>query len=163
MPFENFYEESDKADRRGRALVYTLIFAPIIYIIVLVLFSWYENREAEIKFEQQAERARHVDALCMSLPKPEQFSLVKREPPAGSADIASIIFRYRSERELDEIMPTFRVWFDANGWTADAGWESKFNKGNQSILIETSENYPGIFEIRCYERAPNSLSFEIYD
>jgi len=164
MPFENFYKESDKTDRRWRWLVCAVLLSPIVYVIVLVSFSWYENREAEIEFERQAARARNVDALCTSLPKPEQFSFVRREPPSSSGYIASIIFRYRSERKFEEIMPTFRVWFDNNGWTADKGWNAKFDKGNQSILIQPSESfYLGNFEIWCYERAPGSLSFEIYD
>lgn len=163
MPFDNFYEKFDRAERRWRWFLFcSIIFLPVVYLIVPALYSWYENYIPEMN-EEQAERARHVDALCMGLPRPEQFNFDGRDPFLNRTNITSLTFRYRSERELEEIMPAFRVWFDTNGWTADADWESKFNKGNQSVVIQATKNDWGYFEVWCYERAPNSLSFETYD
>jgi hypothetical protein len=166
MPFDNFYKEFDKAERRWRWLLFcSIIFLPAVYLTVPVIYSsysWYENYKPEVT-EEQAQRERHVDALCMSLPKPEQFNFVDREPFFSSAKVTTVTFNYRSERVLEEMMPTFRVWFEADGWTADAGWKSKFSKGDQTILIQSAENNANIFEIWCSERDPNSPSFEIYD
>jgi hypothetical protein len=158
MPLENFYEESDKARDRWQLKVAAGFFAVVVYLIFgLVLFSNYRE-EKEVR-DTETERIKRVEALCAELPKPENFVFVTRDPPITYKDATAIIFRYQSDRELEEIMPAFTLWFNSHNWKAAANSTSSFTNGYQTITItkfdtEVGEYDPEFanYEIYCYQK-----------
>jgi hypothetical protein len=148
MPFENFYEESDKARRRwlkcfGLAILFGFACWSVYWIGALI-----NEREARSARARADESARNRDALCGSLPEPEGVYFVEN---AGASN-GMTIFRFRSERSLYEITPLYIIWFKRNGWTRDERrGKNYFTNGRQGILILKTGEADYNFEIYCYD------------
>jgi hypothetical protein len=161
MPFENFYEESDKARRRWWKCVG----------LAFLLFTGYwafafstmpdfegdrrtaENLDHAERQWRINERVRQVENLCRYLPTPEKFFLVRQEVPKNFADSTSIVYRYNSNRAPAEIMPSFLLWFNANGWRSISADGLMFKKENQTVSIRVLKPYDFVsgYEIQCLE------------
>jgi hypothetical protein len=164
MSFENFYEESDKADRRwwlflGLAFLLLVIYFFSAYSLFSPLFSTY-SADKQNETPTEFERLRDVDQLCTNLPNPEKFYFVVREVVPIHDGATAVIYRYQSNRDLDEIMPTFLVWFGSNDWKYEKNCETGFKKGNQRISIRNVGFPDANYEIYCQEE---KISFGIYD
>ena len=162
MPFENFYDESDKAARRWRKILVLAFFLLVTYFTVsLWMVSRFDDGdESENQISEKIERLRRVDELCTNLPKPEKFYFVRRDKPIYNTNATAIKYYYKSDRGIEEIMPTFIVWFGANGWKPAPENEHSFRKGLQTVTIKTNydDDYYDNYEIYCYEK-----SFKAYD
>lgn len=164
MPFENFYQESDKARRRfwkGFGLAF-LLFIGYWAFAPSALLDLESNRNlteyTSTKEFNEKERARRVDDLCRYLPRPEQFDFISSYESAGfessaSFDSSTVIYRYKSERVADEIMPAFLIWFDENGWRLIPN-TSTYEKGKQTVYISVSFDGGAFtqYEIYCAEK-----------
>ena len=161
MPFENFYKEADKTARRWRRVLAVAFLLVIGYLSIPFFIAWIAGPETVEEIPAGAERMRRVDALCSNLPKPEQFYFIERDPPIDYGGATGVTYRYKSDRDLEEIMPAFIVWFGENGWRPLGESNSEFRKGFQTVTIRTnSDYYYGNYEIYCYD---STLSFGLYD
>ena len=179
MPFDNFYEESDKAARRWWKC----------FGLAFLLFAGYwavglsiapepppveqpsrETRPPRIAepppvANGDKERLRRVHELCATLPKPEKFYLTGAETLVDSADSTLVRYAFKSKREWDELLPAFLIWLDADGWKALPSNSSTFTKNNQSIAFSTVLKDSANYEIYCSEKPGKgeAVSFGIYD
>jgi hypothetical protein len=119
----------------------------------LMIFSNY--REEQKERDTEAERIKSLDALCGGLPKPENFNFVTRERPISYKNGTAIIFRYQSDREMEEVMPAFTVWFDSHNWKPVINSASSFTNGFQTITITK-------FDLSFGEYDPEFANYEIY-
>ncbi len=143
MPLENIYEISDRIDLTRLKIAGLLV----LLILGWVLFgAWNisrDLREVAAAGTPEADRLRSVDALCTDLPKPEKFYFVNREPPTEVSGRTSVVYRFRSERSPEEIMPAIIVRLGENGWTFKPNSESLlsvFKRANQTIAVSNSES-----------------------
>jgi len=159
MPFENFYEESDKFRRRwwkcfGAAI---LLFVGYWTFSLLVISKTDGKRNtaeySDTEDFNQKERARRVDDLCRYLPLPEQFYLIEKDLPKHFRDSTSIVYRYASDRSPNEITPFFVIWFNDRGWSSTANGGSIFIKDKQMVQISVLKPFDAVsdYEIQCYE------------
>jgi hypothetical protein len=169
MPLENFYKESDQAARHGRFIL-GLVFVLVALYFVSVYF-FYKTAVPEDSSEYQpemptaADRLRNVDALCTNLPRPEKFFFLGRGEPIFYSQATAIVYRYKSERDFEELMPVFTLWFGENGWKSAEDNQS-FKKGTQRISILYTNDYDGkYYDFYCFEEksSPSGISFGIYD
>ncbi len=158
MPLDNFYEEKDKAAYRWRNTVGLAFLALAVYLIFGYWF-FANNQEEQAVRQKEADRIAHIDALCTNLPLPENFRFVMRNNPISYNDGTAIVYRYKSDRELEEIMPAFLVWFRANGWKPAGDDSSSFTKGEQTVSIRKPDYDFANYEIYCHE---NEISFGIH-
>ncbi|MEP6901144.1 MAG: hypothetical protein ABJA66_05300 [Actinomycetota bacterium] len=160
MPFGNFYDKSDKeTSRHWKSVVLTFSLLAIVFISVYGLYMIREDYITE--YVKESARIKHVDALCTNLPKPLLFNFVNGEKPVSDNNNATeIIYHYQTERDLKVIMPQFLAWFSSNGWKRNPNNELIFTKGNQTISIESGDNYFTHYDISCSEE---EISFGIYD
>lgn len=117
MPFENFYKESDKANRLWWKCVGAGILLFAGYWVLGLLFL--PTFESDVKPDEallRTERLRRVKELCESVPKPELFNFLTETLPEHNDSMTIVDYNYRSKRSFDEVMPLFLVWFDSNGW-----------------------------------------------
>src|SRR5437762_37404 len=132
MPFDNFYEESDKARRRWWkyiGLAFLLLSAYWAFALLVLpdfegdrkMAEEWKIRESETEDFNKTERARRVDDLCFYLPKPEQFDFIGKDLPNHFNGSTSIAYRYASNRSPEEIMPFFLIWLKDNGWKSING------------------------------------------
>lgn len=118
MLFENLYQEADKAIRRrwlisfGAALLLFLCYTANAWITAAAR-DIYSPSEESLREARQYLKA---SALCSELPTPEQFRRMNPATPRSASLAAQVFHHYHSEREFDEIIPTFLVWFESNGW-----------------------------------------------
>jgi hypothetical protein len=166
MPFDNFYEESDKSRRRwwkyfGLAFLmltgywaFALLVLPDFEGDRKMVEEW-KRRESETEGFNRKERARRVDDLCRYLPKPEKFEFIRKDLPTDFSDSTSIVYRYASDRSPEEIMPFFVIWFNDNGWKSFSNDEKMFIKNKQMISIRalTTRDVVWGYEIGCYDSA----------
>jgi hypothetical protein len=156
MPFDNFYEESDKSRRRWWKC-FGLAFLLFIGYWAFALFSLsYGARQnvAPLFPVPAKERKERVHALCASLPVPEDFQFAGKSNTTDAAAFSSVDYLYKSSRSKDEIFPTFIVWFGENGWNVQKSSETsiKFRKNNQSVEIAPFAVKPlDYFMVTCTE------------
>jgi hypothetical protein len=147
MPFDNFFEETDKRDVR-----FGLIVLAVAVAVVLAVFSYNYLTDSAIKYHTpplanilEPQQFLKASELCNALPKPENFERVATREPQFSGSSANVFHGYRSERDFEELLPTFLVWFDANGWKRIADYDFQppvaknrhliFSKGNSTVTI----------------------------
>src|SRR5689334_22862301 len=149
MPFENFYEEADKAARRWRKILAAAIFLVVGYCTLPFVASTISSLDTpfENKSAARAKRIERLDALCSKLPRPEQLFFVERETPKHFPDSSLVTYSYASDRPPEEILPTFIIWFSSNDWKSIADDGLIFRQGKQTVTIvvyspfDTTENY----------------------
>lgn len=159
MPFENFYEESDKASRRwwkcfGLAILLFVGYWTFSLLVILKADGDHTTAE-ELNTEafKKKDRVRRVDDLCRYLPLPEQFFFLEKDSPKHFNDSTSIVYRFSSNRSPEEITPFFLIWFDAHGWKSIAGNSLMFRKNRQTITITVLKPFHTVtgYEIQCYD------------
>jgi hypothetical protein len=169
MPFDNFYEESDKAARRWRKCVGAAFLLFIGYRTAGLLIApepkTVEQRPREAQLPRIAEpppvitgdkeRLRRVKELCAKLPTPEKFYLIGTETLVDSPDLTLVRHTFKSNREWDELMPSFLVWLSADGWKALPSNSSTFTKNNQTIAFSRVLNDLTNYAIYCSEKPGN--------
>lgn len=181
MPFENFFDETDKHDFR-----FGVIVVAVGVLLVLAVFSYnYLTGLANDAYKappvstDDSQRFVNASDACDQLAKPEQFERVKSESPQFTDSSAQVFYNYRSERDFDEVLPTFLVWFEANGWGKFRDYDSPpsqnslqpirqliFRKEKYTINILYHYPKPGAdapnanYEIKCRY---GEISFDIYD
>jgi hypothetical protein len=152
MPFDNFYNESDKAAKRWRkGLILGFCLLVIYFIVGSVLLSRHHEIEPPRR-QPESERIDHLVALYNELPKPENFNFVMQNPPISYKNGTAIVFRFQSDREIDEITPPFLVWFNTHGWSAVPDSELTFTNGAQTISIRMNYSDFANYELYCYEK-----------
>jgi len=157
MPFENFYEESDKFRRRwwkcvGLAILLFVGYWTFSFLVIRQTEHTRNGTEYSEDFNQK-ERARRVDDLCRYLPLPEEFYLVGIDEAEHFRDSTSIVYRYVSDRSPNEITPFFVIWFNDHGWTSTANGGSIFVKDKQMVILRVLKPLEAVsdYEIKCYE------------
>lgn len=161
MPFENFYNESDKARRRwwkcvGAAFLLLVGYWAFALLAIPDPTPYVPPPEktylaGTYPYYQIQQR---VGDLCASLPLPEDFHLVEKSAPIAYSRHVSNGSVFRSRRTTDEIYPTFIIWFNDNGWqekeNPNEGLE--FVKQNQTIEISLTRTTEGVFHgVKCTE------------
>ena len=137
MPFENFYDESDKAARHWRRLVGFGFLALTIYFIA-AFWNFVGYKSAQEKLIAESNRVKHVDKLCSELPLPKSFLLVRRDPPIGDEASTLVVYHYHSDRNLEEMMPAYLdliAKLDKEGWKSTAKSQLVFEKNNQIVVL----------------------------
>jgi len=110
-----------------------------------------EEMEAAIS---KSEVLKRINQLCVEMPKPADFRFVSKQF-SGNTNLASIQFFYMSDKKMDEIKAFYKNWAEANGWKflEESLWdESRYAKGNQSIVIEFQLMGDSNVEISCQEK-----------
>jgi hypothetical protein len=159
MSLENFYKKTDQETYRYRkSVISTFLLAAVVFIAIYGLYEIYDEYFSDKA--KQKERINRVVALCSNLPQPEQFKFISKEILSTEKDTSTVIFNYQTERDFNEIMPAFVVWFDKHDWKPDADNKLTFRSGNQAVSIGSKDNYFSNFEIYCSEE---EISFGIYD
>jgi hypothetical protein len=164
MPFDNFYEDSDKARRRWWiyiGLAFLLLTGYWAFGLLVLPDFEHDRKQAEdwkrIESETEdfhkSERKRRVDDLCRYLPLPEQFFFLEKDLPTHFTDSTSIDYRFTSARQPEEIMPFFLIWFKNNGWKSINAEGSMFKKDTQMVTIRVLKPFDAMtgYEIQCYE------------
>jgi hypothetical protein len=100
----------------------------------------------------QVESLKRVNDLCANLPKPEEFDLINNGTVVSSFELSLLRYAYKSDRGWDEIMPTFLVWLNENGWKSIPSSASAFTKHNQTIAFSTVAGAAENYEIYCSEK-----------
>jgi hypothetical protein len=162
MPFEDFHKKASKPDFISWipfCLAILLVVGTFLMPFILTEFP----QIAPVKRPSLvSRRILSVDEFCKSLPKPEQFSFVSRRVSELGETTTAVTYVYQTYRDLDEIMPSFRVWFTSNGWENTRQSNFTFKNGKQTITIkrpgETEPDEKKYYEIVCEE-----ISYEIYD
>lgn len=166
MPFEDFYKAADQHAHRWRLCLIAAIFFIAAYFSLPFFVKRLLTPPPEVKSAQTETVRGKADALCMSLPKPEQFFLtgVGEEKIADGA--AKVEYRYRSQRSFEEIMPPYLIWFDEQGWERifDEAYARKgfadqvfnFRNGNRRVSVlyfnlqkNNSQTAGAYYEIVC--------------
>lgn len=155
MPFNNIKEEPTETDRRG---LIVLIMLPLF----LVGFFAFNHLAPGLGFQERNGQLHHtigfdevrdirIGKLCAELPKPEKFEFIS-STDNSSFDYSMDIYHYRSIRGAAEIMPTFLVWFNENGWYRIPD-TSTFEKGKQKIYISANFDFQFTnYDIYCSEK-----------
>lgn len=177
MPFENFYEESDKANRRWWKCVGAAFLLFVGYWTFGFLFipepksqQLRENEPSPVKtiaqmpFSTSSQKLQRVNELCTNLPKPEKFYQLDKQTLVANSDLTLVRYSFKSQRTWDEIMPGFLVWLNTNGWQSLPNDKATFIKNNQVIAFSTVSNdsaNSANFEIYCSEKDENdsAISF----
>lgn len=156
MPFDKFQARREETVRRG---LIGLIMVPLF----MVGFFTFNHLAPQLGFQERngqlhhspptySEQKSRVEELCAGLPRPEMFQLTDSTPPEHYADSTLVTYRYRSIRGAAEIMPTFLVWFNENGWYHIPD-TSTFEKGKQKIFISPWSNHQFThYDIYCSEK-----------
>jgi hypothetical protein len=160
MPFENFYRESDKTDRRRRKITGLACLLLAVYLIPasLIFRNYQTDRKKRLA---ESNRLKNVDLLCSTAPLPESFRLVSREKPVSDDFSSLVVYHFRSKRSLEEMMPAYLDLIDRldmDGWKSVGDSQKIFEKHNQRFSIIQNESDSGNYEIRCYEE---EISFGI--
>ncbi|HVE56098.1 MAG TPA: hypothetical protein VNB22_04665 [Pyrinomonadaceae bacterium] len=149
MPFEDFYEKSDKEKTSHRkSVVSTFALLAVVFISIYGLYLTYENHLEESA--KESARIKHADALCISLPKPYLFNFIKRDEPVSYNNTETdIVYHYRTEGDSKITIPQFLQWFKTNGWERGFGDQLIFTKGSQTITFKSTDDYVTHFDIHC--------------
>src|SRR5215203_4902414 len=111
MPFEDFYEKSDKEKKRHwKSVVSTFALLVVVLISINGLYQTYEDYLTELteltESAKESTRIKQIDAFCTNLPKPDLFNLVKRENPVSyNNNETEIVYRYQTERDSNVVIP----------------------------------------------------------
>lgn len=138
MLFENFYQTDSEYDRIVRQW---WIFILLI-IAVFIGFLFIPDSEPSPRPPTVAERIQHIDELCRSLPKPEDFELIYKSSPFNLSYSVSVDFEFYSKRSQEEILPIFVFWFTENGWTDKESNPNKDNYAKQLPQLYLSNSKP---------------------
>src|SRR5688572_22398243 len=138
MPFDNFYKPEDEDDSKRRVWIFGAMAVLFFPAFVFVCFVF--NVDLSIPGDSSSNTfvtpaVEVAESLCSYLPKPEKFVFVSKGSFPGREVGSTVVHRYQSERGLEEIMPTFLVWFDSNGWKADPNANLTFRKNDRTITI----------------------------
>lgn len=152
--FENYEHEEPENNRLALAVFLSLAFVPAIFIYAFQFLPGMRddppqmNHTIQLNDPAQIER---VLELCASLPQPEKFEYISSYESSGLQS-STVIYRYKSERGADEIMPAFLIWFDENNWQRITN-TSTYEKGKQTVYISpgANDNYQ-FYEIYCTEK-----------
>ena len=150
MPFEDFYKADDEADRRWwKSVVAAFLMVSGYGILTLIVPALLESRETPVlvaepprtgiyeTYPDFEERRRRIDAVCDSLPEPENFHFVSKTASTDPTRAVSMVYTYRSPRAKEEIFPVFIIWFGANGWTDNKSPYERleFSKDNKTVWV----------------------------
>ncbi len=155
--FENFNKKPDEADALPGKVAVAAIVLMLLGIPALYIYRTMFPHEVIVDGFSVLDEAtaRRVQNLCGSLPKPEKFELEAKRDPYPSPQSTLVIYRYRSPRSPEEIMPAFIVWFKENGWERDPVADSTYRKAEQSVYISSTIHYDYQFtdyNIYCSEK-----------
>jgi hypothetical protein len=177
MPFEDFYKAEDEARRRWWKCVGAAILLYVGYWTIGLLIvpdskpveepPRVRNNAAStsVRWSDVERRRRRVEELCENLPKPEKFHLAVEDIMIEDVNSTLIRYAYKSDRAWEEIMPSFLIWLNANGWKPLPSNESTFTKNNQTIAFNKVLNDLVNYEIYCSEKRDENetISFGIYE
>jgi len=150
MLFENLYKESDRVIAQ-RLLFAGLELAVIFGLGFLCVLVGSADKKPTVYHPPDSERLAFVDKICSEFPKPEQFNFVEKTSLVSSYKIG-VKYKYKTDRNFDEISPTFFIWFNSNGWRrAPEDWLT-FYKDNYTITIENFDLPNYNYAISCAER-----------
>ena len=170
MKFEYFYEKSNPLKDFRSWLVLGLA---LLAVSGYVYFTYQSVPSAEsypLKMEVPLESVdlngsalvQKADALCLSISKPEKFQFLSKTVSASKEKSATVVYRYITERDFGEIMPSFTVWFDANGFTSIPNNRLTFRNANQTVALRSLDEFSRSYEIYCSE-SDDRISFGVDD
>jgi len=154
MLIENLYKESDRVTAR-RLLFAGLVLAFIFGSGLLCSLNTIKKKPF-VKHLPDSERLAAADQICTEIPKPEQFTFVEKYSLISSHAVG-VTYRYRTDRNNEEISPIFFIWLTSHGWKQRS--RLNFYKDKYTIVIENydfSDHY--IYTIKCAETAIDELS-----
>ena len=169
MPFENFYNQSEKTTRRWQMALGLVVFPALGYWLLPFLGATLSGFTIPEKRTFSApEREARLDELCTNLPMPEKLTLVRKESPVHLPNGSFVYYIYGSKESRDgysphslripprppeEVMPFFVIWFNSNGWKPVAGNGTMFRKDSLTISINLYEPFDVLegYQIVCSE------------
>jgi hypothetical protein len=170
MPFENFYNESEKRTRRWQMAFGLIIFPALGYWLLPFLGATLSSFTIpEEKSFSAPEREARLDELCANLPMPEKLTLLRKESPVHLPNGSFVYYIYgseedrngysphcircRSPRPPEEVMPFFVIWFNSNGWKSIAENGTMFRKDNLTVSINLYAPFDVLegYQIVCSE------------
>ncbi len=170
MKFDYFYEKSNPL----KAPLWWIGFG--LAVLLLIGYAYYTSSKMSsaesyapktvVPFESIALNGsalvQKADALCASISKPEKFQFFSKTVSASKENSATVIYTYMTERDFGEVMPSFTVWFDTNGFTPEQNNKLTYKNGSQTVAIRSWDNFSSIYEIYCSE-SDNRVAFGVDD
>lgn len=149
MPFDNFYKAADQYSHRLRwCLIAAVLFIAAYFTVPFFLMWLFESSPSPpgaFKLAGNSPKMGDAVAICDSLPRPERFSMIDFTEQKTNNGSAQVSYLYKSERDADEVMPQFLIWFDAEGWQRvfDEGYGYEdvpdrainFRSGNRRVSV----------------------------
>ncbi len=155
MLFENLYKEADRVN--AQRLLFAGLELGIIFSFCLFGFLLGKADEKPVVYHPpDSERLAFLDKTCSEIPKPEQFNFVERSSLIASFKI-EVTYRYKTDRNFEEIAPSFAIWLSSNGWkNADTEGipfykELVFYKDKYKVVIENFDLPEYNYIIQCSE------------
>jgi hypothetical protein len=157
MPFGN--NNNQTTSPRINPLIWVFLAAVPLFFFVFRMTGERERRSADPHAESKpaitySERVRQTQALCESVPKPDEFYLVDRMAPTETARMVAVSHKFTSARSQEELFPTFIIWFTSNGWTDNRTPYKplEFSKDNKTIgIAPVRANDGDYYLITCTE------------
>lgn len=151
--FESIKNQTPDESRKWRILLTSFLFA----VLGFLAYSFVESKIEPSGQANVVTVKERVENLCQSLPIPENFRLGRKQPVGYLDRRAEVDFNFYSDyRTIEEVLPTFIMWFNENGWTQsffnDQNGETRiqFKKNNQTITLR-SKRYVTAYTATCAE------------
>lgn len=145
MFLRNFYEESDRNNRRRWKIIGLVFFAVFAYIAFIIVVS--SNQPTQEDIEQSISKSpvlTELDRYCQDIPKPPNFKYIFKQI-GGNSFSASISYWYRSGSSFAEVRDFYIPYLEKEGWTREDLWDEdrsalpkllKYRKGNRTFNLE---------------------------
>ena len=151
--FETYKKQSTDDSRYGRIALAAFI-CGVIYIAVFIYVTGAFEQDTPAVHTLSGNDAettvgQNVEQLCAGLPMPEKFKFTGKHEPKNDYEQHLVVYFYSSPRPPEEILPSFLLWFNENGWRHAPGTETTFRKDNFSIYI-------------WYDSTPTVTNYSIY-
>ncbi len=158
--FESFNNKNQSDAEFHERTVFSIILSIVLGVaIIFIVAIWLEPSPSQTILQPEITPEQRVEKLCASLPTPENFKLISKDKPNQYYRRVAVDYKFFSYyRTIEEIIPTFVMWFDENGWTQNifdtenGEIRLEFKKNNQTIILK-SPRYVTAYTITCAESA----------
>ncbi|MBS1797631.1 MAG: hypothetical protein JSS81_27660 [Acidobacteria bacterium] len=155
MIFDNYTQNIEKdVESERRSLVFAAVAIVVLIFLVLMCVSYRptepEHNDLDIDSDVSTGHRRAAE-LCRGLPRPENFAEVGMKYSADGRSPAAVDFYFYSDREPQEIFPSFILWFEREGWknfeqTPDI---IGYSKGLRTVTVKSAVFGNANYSIHC--------------
>lgn len=145
MFLRDFYEESDRNNRRRWVIIGLVSLALFAYIAFIIAMC--SNQPTQKDIEQSISKSpvlSELDLFCQDIPKPPNFKY-KFKKLGGNSLTSYISYWYQSDSSFPEVRDFYIPYLEKEGWTREDLWDDersalpkllKYRKGNRTVDLE---------------------------